>query len=81
MSKLTDFENPLSGKKGSIFSFSDWWSLVLGMMVILIVAWGGQKLASTVTGNLPGGVGAGFATNPMGTNPAVPAAAPKKVIY
>jgi len=58
--KLTQFTNPLSGEKGSVFDLGKMWSLVLGVGVILIVLNLGQRIAGTVAGKLPGGISPGF---------------------
>lgn len=34
--KLTDFEVPVGGSKGSIFSIKSWWQLILGGLVMIL---------------------------------------------
>jgi hypothetical protein len=58
--KLTEFENPVSGSKGSVFDVGKLWSMILGVGVIFVVINIGQKLAGLVAGRLPGGVGVGL---------------------
>lgn len=67
--KLTQFENPLSGQKGSIFDIGKLWSMILGVGIILITINIGQRFASGVAGRLPGGVQPGF-SGPLVAQPA-----------
>ena len=76
--KLTEFQNPLSGTKGSVTDVGGLWSLVLGVGVILLVFNIGQKFASAVAGKLPGGMSAGF-SQPLVAAPAGPVENAKRI--
>jgi hypothetical protein len=54
MAKLTDFTNPISGKTQSLFDLGGLWSLVLGVVVLLVVIGTGQKAANAIDGKIPG---------------------------
>lgn len=51
--KLTEFENPFSGKKAKITDIGQLWSMILGVFVMFFVFAMGQKVASTVSGKVP----------------------------
>lgn len=68
--KLGQFTNPLSGNKGSVTDISGIWSLVLGAGVLFVILNLGQKLATTVTGKLPGGIRPGL-DSPLVNSPAI----------
>jgi hypothetical protein len=53
VAKLTQFENPFSGKKASIFDFSQIWSMILGVFIMFFVFAMGQRVANTVSTRLP----------------------------
>lgn len=46
--KLTDYENPLTGKKENIFDFESIFSKILGVVIMFFVVATGQNLAKTV---------------------------------
>lgn len=62
--KITEFENPMSGKKGNVTRFSDWWGLILGVGVLLVVFNLGQRIANIFTRRVPGNISPGF-TQPV----------------
>ena len=51
--KLTEFENPFSGKKSKITDIGQLWSMILGVAVMFFVFAMGQKAASTVSSRVP----------------------------
>jgi hypothetical protein len=53
LAKLTQFENPFSGKKASIFDFGQIWSMILGVFVMFFVFAMGQRVAGTVSSRVP----------------------------
>jgi len=53
MAKLTEFENPFSGKKANITDIGTIWSMVLGVFVMFFVFAMGQKVAGTVSSKVP----------------------------
>lgn len=53
MAKLTDFQNPLSGKTQSIFDIGGIWSLALGAGVLLFITSVGQKLLGGIHNRVP----------------------------
>lgn len=53
MAKLTQFENPFSGKKASIFDIGQIWSMILGVFIMFFVFAMGQRVAGTVSQKVP----------------------------
>lgn len=53
MAKLTEFQNPFSGQKGSIFDIGQLWSMILGVFVLFLVFALGQNVARRVSGAVP----------------------------
>lgn len=51
--KLGDFQTP-TGASGNIFNISDWASLIVGAIVLIITFATGQHLANKMGGKLPG---------------------------
>lgn len=51
--KLTQFENPFSGKKSSILDIGQIWSMILGVFVMFFVFAMGQRVAGTVSSRIP----------------------------
>jgi hypothetical protein len=51
--KLTEFENPLTGKRASIFDIGTLFSMILGVVVLLFVASTGQNIAKAVSNRVP----------------------------
>lgn len=51
--KLGDFKTP-TGASGNIFNVSDWLSLVVGAIVLIITFATGQHLAGKLQGKIPG---------------------------
>jgi hypothetical protein len=51
--KLTEFENPLTGKRDNIFDLGGLWSKVLGVVMLFIVFAAGQNLTNLVGSKLP----------------------------
>jgi len=47
--KLAEFENPITGKRGSLFDLAELWRLVLGVFVLLFVIAMGQNVARAVS--------------------------------
>lgn len=54
MAKLTEFENPLTGKRQSLFDLGGMWSLILGVIVLLFITGTGQNIARTISNKVPG---------------------------
>lgn len=52
MAKLGEFQTP-TGAKGSIFNVSDWFSLILGAVVLLITFALGQNFTQKLGSKLP----------------------------
>lgn len=50
MAKLTQYENPLTGKRENIFDISSLFAKIMGVVVMLFVVATGQNLARTVSG-------------------------------
>lgn len=77
MAKLTDYENPISGERGSITNVGHIGSMVLGGVVLLAV-WGlAQSVWNSVRRVLPGPAQAAFSGSgvmPAATKPTVAAA-------
>lgn len=48
--KLTDFENPISGKKGNLLDLSTLWANIMGVFVLFLVFATGQNIANRVSG-------------------------------
>jgi hypothetical protein len=46
--KLSNYENPLTGKSNDLFNISSLWSQILGVFVLVIVFMFGQKIADYV---------------------------------
>jgi len=60
---ITEFENPISGQKGSLFSLRDWTQLILGAVVISFVL----GIAQALTGRFAAWFkpAAPYATKPL----------------
>ena len=69
MANLLEFTNPLSGAKGKASDIGGLWSLIFGGAILFIVFNLSQKLATLVTGKMPGGIGVGF-DRPLVNEPA-----------
>lgn len=50
MAKLTDFENPITGKKENLLDFGGMLSKVIGVVVMLFVVATGQNVAKALSG-------------------------------
>lgn len=50
MAKLTDFENPITGKKENLLDFGGMLSKVLGVVVMLFIVATGQNVAKQISG-------------------------------
>lgn len=55
LARLDQFENPVSGQKGSLFALGDWWAMILGAGVLAIVWRLGNRLVDAVTRYVPFG--------------------------
>lgn len=54
---LTQYENPVSGEKGNLLNLRDWWGMILGAGVLVVVWRLGNRLVDAVTRYVPfGGV-------------------------
>jgi hypothetical protein len=51
--KLGDFQTP-TGASGNIFNISDWASLIVGAIVLIVTFATGQHLANKIQGKVPG---------------------------
>lgn len=51
--KLTEFENPFSGKKSKITDLGAIWSMILGVFVMFFVFAMGQNVAAKVSNRVP----------------------------
>jgi hypothetical protein len=43
--KLSNYENPISGKTNNIFDLSSLWAQVLGVVMLVVIFLFGQKIA------------------------------------
>lgn len=50
MAKLTQYENPLTGKTENLFDISSLFGKILGVVVMLFVIATGQNVAKTISG-------------------------------
>ena len=50
MAKLTQYENPITGKKEDIFDIGGLFSKVVGVVIMLFVVATGQNLARNISG-------------------------------
>lgn len=46
--KLSNYENPVSGSKSSLFNIGNLWAQILGVFVFIMVFIFGQKLADFI---------------------------------
>lgn len=46
--KLSEYENPINGRKSNIFDIGNLWEQVLGILVLIVVIVLGFKLASFI---------------------------------
>jgi hypothetical protein len=54
VAKLTEFQNPISGKTGNLFDLGNLWQMILGVVVFMGVFAVGEKIAGSVNGKIPG---------------------------
>jgi hypothetical protein len=53
LAKLTEYENPVTGKKDNLFDLSGIWGKILGVVMFFIVFAAGQNIASMIGNKLP----------------------------
>lgn len=80
VAKMLDYENPLSGKTGSITSLNDWKSLILGVVVVFIAVAVGTNIANMLAGKVGYFGGSSFGT-PLVQSPAAVSSGPAMNIY
>lgn len=51
--KLTEFENPFTGKKDSITDISGLWGKILGVVMLFVIFAAGQNVAGMISKKLP----------------------------
>jgi hypothetical protein len=51
--KISQYENPLTGKKGNLFDIGGLWQMVLGVFVLFFIWAMGQNLSKAVSGKVP----------------------------
>jgi predicted solute-binding protein len=51
--KLTEFENPLTGKKSNLFDVGSLWSQILGVVMLFVVFAMGQNVARKISSKVP----------------------------
>ena len=76
MAKLTEYENPITGKKENIFDLGGLFSKVVGVVVMLFIFATGQNLAKTVSSKTK----LDTQVDPLWTAPA-PSSGPAKRYY
>lgn len=52
--KLSNVENPISGKSFNLFSIGDWWKMIAGAGALFIVFSLGQRVANIAGTKVPG---------------------------
>jgi hypothetical protein len=53
LSDVTEFENPINGRKGNLLNIGDIWGMVLGVIIFFVVWATGQELTKKIQGRVP----------------------------